>query len=68
MGDEDKIRNAAEEAGGKIKEKAGELTGNEELEAQGVEDQASANVKQAGEHLKDAADEAGDAVDDALNR
>lgn len=50
----DKIKNAGEEAGGKVKEAAGKATGNEDLEASGQADQASANVKQAGEKAKDA--------------
>ncbi|NLF03551.1 MAG: CsbD family protein [Actinomycetales bacterium] len=54
MGTDDKIRNAAEEAKGKFKEKAGELTDDERLEAEGKVDQAKANLKQAGEKVKDA--------------
>jgi uncharacterized protein YjbJ (UPF0337 family) len=53
MGIGDKISNAAEEAGGKLKEGTGRATGNESLEAEGHGDQASANVKQAGENVKD---------------
>ena len=49
----DKIKNAAEETVGKIKETAGKVTGNEELEARGQADQAGANVKQTGEKAKD---------------
>ncbi|MFJ5957733.1 CsbD family protein [Paenarthrobacter sp. NPDC092416] len=55
MGLDDKIKNAAEEAGGKIKEKTGEATGDRDLQAEGAADQAKANVKQAGEKVKDAA-------------
>ncbi len=54
MGIGDKISNAAEEAGGKLKEGTGRATGNDRLEAEGHGDQASANVKQAGESVKDA--------------
>lgn len=61
MGLDDKIRNAAEEAAGKVKEKAGEATDNEQLEAEGKADQMKANVKQAGEKVKDAAKDATDA-------
>ena len=53
MGIGDKISNAAEEAGGKLKEGTGRATGNERLEAEGHGDQTSANVKQAGENVKD---------------
>ncbi|MEV7607104.1 CsbD family protein [Paenarthrobacter sp. NPDC089322] len=55
MGLDDKIKNAAEDLGGKAKEKTGEATGDRDLQAEGVGDQASANVKQAGEKVKDAA-------------
>jgi len=54
----DKIKHAAEEAAGKVKEGAGKVTGNEELEARGQSDQASANVKQAGDKAVDAATDA----------
>ena len=54
MGTDDKIRNSAEEAGGKIKETAGKVTDDERLEAEGKADQAKANLKQAGEKVKDA--------------
>ncbi len=54
----DKVQHAAEEAAGKVKEGAGKVTGNDELEAQGQSDQASANVKQAGDKAVDAAKDA----------
>ena len=54
MGTDDKIRNAADEAQGKIKEKAGQATDDERLEAEGEADQAKTNLKQAGEKVKDA--------------
>ncbi|WP_034648135.1 CsbD family protein [Cellulomonas sp. HZM] len=54
MGLDDKIRNTAEEAKGKIKEAAGKATDDEKLEAEGKGDQAKADVKQAGEKVKDA--------------
>jgi len=56
----DKIKHAAEEAGGKVKEATGKATDNRDLEAEGHGDQASANVKQAGDKAKDA-------VGDVLN-
>ncbi|WP_309075079.1 CsbD family protein [Paenarthrobacter sp.] len=55
MGLGDKISNAAEEAGGKVKEKTGETTGDRDLQTQGVGEQSKANVKQSGEKVKDAA-------------
>ncbi|AXH95243.1 CsbD family protein [Ornithinimicrobium avium] len=54
MGMGDKIQNAAEEAKGKVKEGVGDATDNERLQAEGLGDQAEANVKQAGEKAKDA--------------
>ncbi|MCO4236281.1 MULTISPECIES: CsbD family protein [Micrococcaceae] len=54
MGLGDKIRHAAEKAGGKGKEAAGKATGNESLKAEGKTDQTKAGLKQAGEKIKDA--------------
>ena len=54
MGEIDKAKNAAERAAGTIKEKAGDLTDDESLEAEGKGDQAMSDVKQAGEKVKDA--------------
>ena len=42
-------------AGGKVKETAGRVTGNRDLEAEGRRDQIKGNVKQSGKKLKDAA-------------
>jgi uncharacterized protein YjbJ (UPF0337 family) len=54
MGDQDKVNNKIEDIGGQAKEKIGQATGDEELEAQGRGDQAKADIKQAGEKVKDA--------------
>ncbi len=54
MGTDDKLRNAAEEAKGKAKEKAGEAADDRDLQAEGETDQTKADVKQAGEKAKDA--------------
>jgi uncharacterized protein YjbJ (UPF0337 family) len=54
MGTDDKIENKAEELRGKAKEKVGQATDDEELEAQGHTDQTKSNLKQAGEKVKDA--------------
>lgn len=54
MGAEDKMRNAAEDVQGKVKEGLGKATDDEGLEAEGHRDQASANLKKAGENVKDA--------------
>lgn len=50
----DKMKNAAEEGKGKVKEATGRATGNEQLEHEGQADQAKAHVKQAAEKAKDA--------------
>lgn len=49
----DKIRNAAEDLGGKAKEAAGNVTNNEKLVAEGKTDQTKAGVKKIGEDIKD---------------
>ncbi len=54
MGLDDKIKNAAEKAGGKGKEAAGNATGDESLRNEGKADQAKGDLKQAGEKVKDA--------------
>lgn len=54
MGLDDKIKNAAQDLGGKAKEAAGKVSDNERLEAEGQADQAKADVKKAGENVKDA--------------
>jgi uncharacterized protein YjbJ (UPF0337 family) len=54
MGYDDKIKNKAEEIGGKGKEVAGQATDDPELEREGKVDQFKGNVKQAGEKIKDA--------------
>ena len=54
MGLDDKIKNAAEDAQGKVKEAAGHATDDKSLENEGRADQAKSDVKQAGEKIKDA--------------
>jgi uncharacterized protein YjbJ (UPF0337 family) len=44
----------AEEYGGKAKESAGKVTGDEDLARQGRNDQAKSSLKQAGDKLKQA--------------
>lgn len=53
MGLDDRIENTAEKAGGKVKETAGDATGNENLKTEGKVDQAKADVKNVGEDVKD---------------
>ncbi|MDT0142636.1 CsbD family protein [Microbacterium sp. PRC9] len=54
MGLDDDIKHNAEDMKGKVKEKVGDATGNEKLQAEGVADQASAKMKKAGDDIKDA--------------
>jgi uncharacterized protein YjbJ (UPF0337 family) len=49
----DKMKNKAEELGGKGKEALGRATDDRDLEAEGQADQAKGNLKQAGEKIKD---------------
>ena len=50
----DKVRNKAEELGGRIKRNVGEVSGDWRLQAEGRADEVRANLKQAGEKIKDA--------------
>ncbi len=54
MGIGDKMKNAADSAKGKIKEKTGDATDNEDLQAEGQTEKSVADLKQAGEKAKDA--------------
>ena len=56
------ISNKAQEVTGKVKEKVGELTGDEELEAEGQDDQAESKVKQFADDAKDAVEDVVDKV------
>jgi uncharacterized protein YjbJ (UPF0337 family) len=51
---EDKAKNTTQTTKGKIKEAAGDITGNDRLKTKGRADQAKGNLKQAGEKVKDA--------------
>jgi uncharacterized protein YjbJ (UPF0337 family) len=54
MSGTDKLKNAAEDAGGKAKEAVGRVTGDRDTEAEGRTDQSKADLKNAGEKVKDA--------------
>ena len=54
MGTTDKVKNTAQTAKGSVKEAAGRATNNRDLEAEGMVDKATGNLKQAGEKVKDA--------------
>ncbi|PPF46758.1 CsbD family protein [Pseudoclavibacter sp. AY1F1] len=57
MGIDDRIQNKSEDFGGRAKEAAGAVSGNEELKAEGRSDQAKAGFKDKVEDVKDAARE-----------
>ncbi len=63
MGIDDKMKNAAKDASGKIKEGVGDATDNERLEAEGKADQFEAKVGKATEDVKDKADDLADDID-----
>ncbi len=54
MGLDDKIKNAAQDVTGKVKEAVGDHKNDEDLKAEGKNDQTKASVKKAGENVKDA--------------
>jgi uncharacterized protein YjbJ (UPF0337 family) len=54
MATRDKAKNTAQRVKGKVKEAAGEVTGNDDLRHEGRADQTKGNLKQAGEKLRDA--------------
>jgi uncharacterized protein YjbJ (UPF0337 family) len=62
MGFADRAQHEFEELKGKVKEKVGDATDNERLQAEGIAEQSEANAKQAGDHAKDAAHDAKDAL------
>ncbi|MDY6050447.1 MAG: CsbD family protein [Corynebacterium sp.] len=68
----DTIKNKAEKLGGKGKEVAGDLTGNEDLKAEGQADQISGTIKEGlnkvGEKLQNVADTVTAKVDAASNK
>ena len=53
MPDQDRIDGAAKNIGGKIKEAAGNVTGDEKLKAEGKADQVSGKVQNAVGGVKD---------------
>jgi uncharacterized protein YjbJ (UPF0337 family) len=54
MSTDDKAEHKGQELRGKVKEGAGKLTGDDKLEQQGKNDQASSKVKQGVDKVKDA--------------
>ena len=63
MGMDDKIKNSAEDLGGKAKEAAGKVSGDKNVEAEGKADQVGAEIKdkvsEFSDKAKDMAEEAG---------
>jgi uncharacterized protein YjbJ (UPF0337 family) len=53
MGVDDKFQNKAEDLGGRAKETIGDVTGDDELKAEGTADQLKAKAKDVGESVKD---------------
>ncbi|KRE27887.1 general stress protein CsbD [Mycobacterium sp. Soil538] len=53
MGFIDKAKNAAEDAVGQVKEVVGDITGNDDLKAEGKKDQGVSGAKKVGENIKD---------------
>ncbi len=54
MGITDKLKNAAQDIAGKVKEQAGKVTGDKSTEGEGKKDQTKSEFKKAGENVKDA--------------
>jgi uncharacterized protein YjbJ (UPF0337 family) len=50
----DKVKNKAQELGGKAKEAIGRATGDRRTEVRGKDDQTKSHLKGAGEKIKDA--------------
>ena len=61
MSTSDRAEHGAEELKGKAKGGLGEALGNEQMEAEGKNEESSAQVKQAGDKVKDAAGDVKDA-------
>lgn len=55
---EDKARNAADTAKGKVKDVVGQAKGDKDMESEGKAEQVVGNLKQAGEKVKDAVESA----------
>jgi uncharacterized protein YjbJ (UPF0337 family) len=53
VGITDKLKNTAEELEGKAKQSAGSATGDRDMQAEGLKDEKSGELKQAGEKVKD---------------
>jgi uncharacterized protein YjbJ (UPF0337 family) len=54
MGADDKVSNKMDDLGGKAKEAAGKVTGDDSTKNEGKVDQAKSSLKDAAENVKDA--------------
>ena len=64
----DRVEGKAKEVVGGMQEKAGELSGDEDLEARGAAKRGEGKVQGAVGKVKDAANDVKDAVKDAIDR
>lgn len=62
MAMDDKVEHKAEELKGRAKQAVGDLTDDEQLQAEGKLEQSTGKLKQGGDKLKDAAAKVKDAV------
>jgi uncharacterized protein YjbJ (UPF0337 family) len=58
----------SDQAKGKIKESAGDLTGNDKLKREGKADQTAGNAKEAVKHVSDKAEDLVDKAKDAVHK
>lgn len=61
----DQIKGAAKDLGGKVQEKAGELTGNDAQQLKGLKNQIEGKIQKGVGDVKEAL---GDALDDAKDK
>jgi uncharacterized protein YjbJ (UPF0337 family) len=62
MSDRDKWEGRGKQAGGKVQEVAGRVTGNEDQEMEGLEKQAEGNMQEKWGEVKDKAKDVADKV------
>ena len=66
--DRDRMEGKGKEFGGTLKDKAGEFTGDQQMEAEGEADRTEGKAQGALGKVKDAARDVGDTVKDAVKR
>lgn len=62
MGYDDKTSNKIDDLGGKAKEGAGKVTGNDKMESEGKTDQAKSSVKEGAREVKEGLEGVKDSV------